>query len=238
MNRWSKSGALQRLFEALQTEGIINIRMEAVCLDSTNADEIERALAVVKDPQNCFINSTGKDEPRFSRMTDLALKYGCNLIALTIDDETGIPKTADGRVEIAFEIYEKCMEKGISAEKLYFDPLVLPLNVAQEQAVEVLNTISMLKSCFDPPVNTIIGLSNISNGVPAHLRLVINRAFAMLALDAGLDSAIIDAKDTELVRLIKTPQKPDEDSPIVRALFNKEIYSNSLISTQDSPLGA
>lgn len=67
-----------------------------------------------------FINSTSKDEPRLEKMTDLALEFGSNLIALTLSKETGIPKTSDGRLEIAFEIYEKCMEKGIDMFKNIF----------------------------------------------------------------------------------------------------------------------
>ena len=136
-------------------------------------------------------------------MTDLALEYGSNLIALTLSKETGIPKTADGRLEIAFNIYEKCLEKGIESEKLFFDPLVLPVNVEQSQSLESLNTIKMIKESFDPPVKTVVGLSNISNGCPKKIRPLINRVYASLAFGAGLDAVIIDARDFELVRILK-----------------------------------
>ena len=84
-----------------------------ISFDTTNSDEMKRGLRVCKNTKNAFLNSTGKDEPRLGNMTDMAAEYGCNLIALTMGKETGIPKTADGRLEIAFEIYEKCIEKGI-----------------------------------------------------------------------------------------------------------------------------
>ncbi len=174
-----------------------------ISFDTTNSDEMERGLRVCKNTENAFLNSTGKDEPRLGNMTDMAAKYGCNLIALTMGKETGIPKTADGRLEIAFEIYEKCLEKGIDASKIYFDPLILPVSVEQSQAMEAINTIKMIKESFDPPVNTVVGLSNISNGSPKELRPLINRVFAVLAYGAGLDAAIIDAKDFELVRIMK-----------------------------------
>ena len=164
---------------------------------------MKRGLRVCKNTENAFLNSTGKDEPRLGNMTDMAAEYGCNLIALTMGKETGIPKTADGRLEIAFEIYEKCIEKGIDASKIYFDPLILPVSVEQSQAIEAINTIKMIKESFDPPVNTVVGLSNISNGSPKELRPLINRVFAVLAFGAGLDAAIIDAKDFELVRIMK-----------------------------------
>ena len=141
-------------------------------------------------------------------MTDLAAEFDCNIIALTLSKDTGIPKTSDGRLEIAFEIYEKCMEKGIDSSKIYFDPLILPVSVEQSQAMEAVNTIQMIKESFDPPVKTVIGLSNISNGSPKELRPLINRVFAVLAFGAGLDAAIIDAKDLELVRMLEN-NKPE-----------------------------
>lgn len=174
-----------------------------ISFDSTNIFAIEQGLELVKNTENCFINSTSKDTERLERLTDLTLKYNCNLIALAMSKETGIPKTADGRLEIVFEIYEKCMEKGIPSEKLFFDPLILPVSADQSQALEALNTLQMIKESFEPKVKTVIGLSNISNGAPSNLRPMINRVFAVLAYGAGLDAAIIDAKDLELVRILR-----------------------------------
>ncbi len=174
-----------------------------ISFDTTNPDEMKRGLELFNNCENCFINSASKDDERFDKMTDLALEYGCNLILLTLDKETGIPKTADGRLEIAFELYEKSIAKGLESEKLFFDPLVLPLSVDQSQAMEAINTIRMIKESFDPPVKTVVGLSNVSNGSPKELRQLINRVFACFAFGAGLDAAIIDAKDVELVRILK-----------------------------------
>ena len=171
--------------------------------DTTNSDEMRAGISVCKNPSDAFINSTGKDEPRLSMMTDLALEYNSNLIALTLSKETGIPKTSDCRLEIAFEIYEKCLEKGLDSKKIFFDPLILPVNVDQSQAVEAINTIKMIKESFDPTVKTVVGLSNISNGSPKELRPLINRVFAVLAYGAGLDAAIIDAADSELIRALR-----------------------------------
>ena len=176
-----------------------------ISFDTTNFDEMKRGLEAFSGKS--FINSTSKDEPRLEKMTDLALEFGSNLIALTLSKETGIPKTSDGRLEIAFEIYEKCMEKGIDSSKIFFDPLILPVSVDQSQALEALNTIKMIKESFEPPVKTVIGLSNISNGSPKEMRGLINRVFAVLAYGAGLDAAIIDAKDVELVRIFRMLEK-------------------------------
>lgn len=172
-----------------------------ISFDTTNSDEMRNGLENFDG--DTFINSTSSDEPRLSRMTDMAAEFGSNLIALTLSKETGIPKTSDGRLEIAFNIYEKCLEKEIDSEKLFFDPLILPVNVEQSQGLEAINTIKMIKESFDPPVKTVVGLSNISNGCPKEIRPLINRVYACLAFGAGLDAAIIDAKDVELVRILK-----------------------------------
>lgn len=193
-------GVLAWLSSIVKKESDLNISF-----DTTNFDEMKRGLEAFSGKS--FINSTSKDEPRLEKMTDLALEFGSNLIALTLSKETGIPKTSDGRLEIAFEIYEKCMEKGIDSSKIFFDPLILPVSVDQSQAVEALNTIKMIKESFEPPVKTVIGLSNISNGSPKEMRGLINRVFAVLAYGAGLDAAIIDAKDTELVRIFRMLEK-------------------------------
>lgn len=191
-------GVLCRLAKLVESNSDLGISF-----DTTNSEEIKEALNCTKKPEKCFINSTTYDEERLEKMTDLAGEYNCNLIALTLSKETGIPKSADGRLEIAFGIYEKCLEKGIDSEKIYFDPLTLPICVEQSQAVEALHTIQMIKESFDPPVKTVVGLSNISNGCPENMRPLINRVFGVLAYGAGLDAAIIDAKDIELVRIFK-----------------------------------
>lgn len=208
----SMSGVLPWL--TAQAEGL------NISFDTTNTEEMRAGLEAYTNNAPAFINSTSKDEPRLEKMTDLTAEFDCNLIALTLSKDTGIPKTSDGRLEIAFEIYEKCMEKGIDSSKIYFDPLILPVNVEQSQAMEAVNTIQMIKESFDPPVKTVIGLSNISNGSPKELRPLINRVFAVLAFGAGLDAAIIDAKDLELVRILRMIENNKPEST------TDELYIN------------
>ena len=186
-------------------EWLVNIASKMtdipLSLDTTNIAEIENGLKLAKNPQNCIINSTSADVERLNLVAGLAKKYGTNLIALTMNSETGIPKESDGRLELAFEIIEKTQKLGIDNEKIFFDPLILPVTVEQSQAVEALNTLRMLKESFEPQVLTTIGLSNVSNGAPAGLRPLINRVFFVLAAGCGLDSAIVDSFDAELIRI-------------------------------------
>lgn len=170
-------------------------------LDTSNLSEMESGLKIVRSTENTIVNSASGDPQRLENMVNIAAKYNSYLIALTMNNETGIPKDADGRMEIASVIIEKTMEIGIDNQKVLLDPLVLPISVDQTQATEALNSIRVFKESFDPAVMTTIGLSNISNGSPKEMRNLINRVFAVMAMGCGLDSAIIDVLDTELIRV-------------------------------------
>lgn len=192
-------------------------------LDSTNADEIAVGLELANNPSGWIINSTSADSERLNKVTDLAAKFGSNIIALTMNSELGIPKESDKRLELAFEITAVTESKGIENGKIFFDPLILPVCVDQTQAVEALNTIRMLKESFDPMVNTTIGLSNVSNGCPKELRPLINRVFMVMAMGCGLDSAIIDSFDHELLRVnkvIETQTKEKSHDRLYLDVFN------------------
>lgn len=196
-----------------------------ISFDTTNSEEMKKGLEIFGG--KTFINSISLDDDRIEKIGGLAIEYGSNLIALTLSKENGIPKDADGRLEIAFNIYEKCLEKGIDNEKLFFDPLILPICVDQSQGIEAINTIKMIKESFDPPVKTVIGLSNISNGCPKDLRPLINRVYASLAFGAGLDAAIIDAKDDELIRILKMLDMNSPKSPLDKLYVNlSDMISN------------
>ena len=196
--------------------GVINqVGSPKYSFDTSNLGEIEAGLLAVTNPQECIIKSTSGDPERLEGMVNIASKYNSYMIALTMSNETGIPKEADGRLEIASVIIERTADAGIYNTKILLDPLVLPVSVDQTQALEALNAIRVFKESFDPPVMTTIGLSNISNGSPKEIRPLINRVFGVMAMGCGLDSAIADAFDTELLRVNKvieslTPQKASD----------------------------
>lgn len=187
--------------------------------DTSNLAEMEAGLKSVNNPHDAIINSASGDPERLENMAQLAAKYNSYMIALTMSNETGIPKDADGRIEIASMIIDRTSELGIDNGKILLDPLVLPVSVDQGQVTEALNSIRVFKESFDPTVLTTIGLSNVSNGTPKEKRNLINRVFAVMAMGCGLDSAIVDVLDTELLRInnvieIQTAQK-DSDNLII-----------------------
>lgn len=191
-----------------------------ISFDTTKYEEMRLGLEKTKNPEKCLLNSTSADEARLEKLSSLAADFNSSIIALTMNKELGIPKAADDRLNLAFEIFEKCQEKGIENEKIFFDPLILPVSVAQDQASEALNTIQMIKQSFDPEVMTTVGLSNISNGSPKEIRPLINKVFAVLAFGAGLDSAIIDALDTELIETIKMVSSQSAKNEVDKLYIN------------------
>jgi len=204
-----------------------------ISFDTANAKEMRKGLEACRNISNSVINSASDDVERLEAMSDLAAEFNTNLIALTLSSKIGIPQTADGRVELALDMYETCMTKGISNERIFFDPLILPVGVDQSQAVETLNTITIIKESFEPACNTVIGLSNISNGSPKELRPLINKVYLSLAMGAGLDAAIIDAKDEALVRMVNMIENNNPTSTSDKLLLDLTSVTRDFTDIDD-----
>jgi len=176
-------------------------------LDTTNAAALEAGLQKVKT--QAMINSTSADPERLENVMPLAANHEAKVIALTMG-KAGIPTTADGRVQLAMEVLiPKAMELGIPMENLYLDPLVLTVNGTQEHAPETLNAVRFFKQLADPPPMTVVGLSNVSNSVPAENRSLLNRTFLVMLMAAGLDAAIADPLDEALHQFVRIVEERD-----------------------------
>jgi 5-methyltetrahydrofolate corrinoid/iron sulfur protein methyltransferase len=165
-----------------------------------------------------IINSISPTFSNISLYLDLAKKYSSKIIVLTMTKQ-GLPKTSLERVEVAAESLTMLQENGFSPEDIFIDPIILPLNVAQDQITEVLETISQVKMLSEPKCKTILGLSNVSQKCPH--RSLINRTFLTMALEKGLDAAILDVNDTELVNTIIVSE----------LLLNKQIYCDNFLES-------
>lgn len=202
-------GSLKWLIEIIQDNFEVNFS-----LDTTNLEEMRGGFGVLKNTQNAFLNSTSADYEKLQNTTEIVKKYNANLIALTMNAQSGIAKTADERIEMAFGIVDAASENSIDNSKIWIDPLVLPVCAAQEQTLVALDTLRMIKESFVPEVKTLVGLSNISNGCPKEIRPYINRTFMILALGCGLDGAIVDSFDRELIRLYNIIKENKQEEPI------------------------
>jgi 5-methyltetrahydrofolate corrinoid/iron sulfur protein methyltransferase len=186
-------------------------------LDTTNLAAIEEGLKKVK--QQAIINSTSAQPERLESLPPLALKYGARIIALTLGTE-GIPVSAEARVSLALEVLmPRFVEIGLPLQNVFLDPLILTVKGMQEHVPQAIEAVRFLGQISDPPPNTLVGLSNVSNGVPAEMRSLINRTYLVMLLGAGLKAAIVDALDAKLMGWIRVVEKRDDSTPLNRLLL-------------------
>jgi len=201
--------AMKWLVETIQ--GVTDVPL---CLDSTNYDAIEAGLKICDRP--AMINSVPAVREKIERVFPMAKEYGAKLIGLTMDKK-GIPLNAENRTALAMELVAAADEFGFPLDDLLVDPLILPVNVAQEHGVEVLETIRSVKTLSSPPPKTVVGLSNVSqNSVN---RPLVDRTFMVMAMASGLDAAILNVCDDDLMDSIAT----------ARILLGQEVYADSYL---------
>lgn len=214
-----QEGTMQWLVETIQ-----ETCSTPLCLDSQKADVIAAGLKVVNAKNGVLLNSTPlnkkSDEEIFDKYIEMANQAGpkASIIALTMD-KNGVPQDTDNRVAIAAEIVSKAMEKGFDTQRLFIDPIILPVKVpnAQVQPGIILTAMDQIKYLADPAPHMTVGLSNISQGTSE--RSLINRVFLAMAMSRGLDSVIADVFDTDLMNVVATAEM----------LMNKQIYSDSFL---------
>jgi 5-methyltetrahydrofolate corrinoid/iron sulfur protein methyltransferase len=195
-------------------ETIQKVADVSLALDSTKPDVIEEGLKLVK--KRAIINSTSADEDKMDRIFSLAGNYKAQVIGLAMD-KSGVPNSKDKRMELAATIMAKSMDYGIASEDIFLDPIVLPVNVAQTQGFEALESIREFRMLSDPAPQTTVGLSNVSQGTK--FRPLINRTFLAMAIANGLTSAILDPLDKELMNAMITAE----------LVLNKNIYCDSFL---------
>jgi 5-methyltetrahydrofolate--homocysteine methyltransferase len=195
-----------------------------ILVDSTEADVVEEALKRI--PGRAIINSINLEdgEKRTSKVLPMAKRYGAAVIALTIDED-GMALTADKKVAIARRIYDLATKKyGLDGTDLIFDALTLPISTGQEEyrtaGMETLKAVERIKKEL-PSVKTILGVSNISFGLDAYPRRVLNSVFMHEAVDHGLDMAIVNY--TKIYPLYKIPQ---EEVELARKLIHRDANSD------------
>lgn len=153
-------------------------------LDTTDPEAMEAALRIYNG--KAMINSVNGKAEVMNKIFPLCKKYGGVVVALTLD-ENGIPNTAEGRIAIAEKILKTAEKYGINKKDLVFDPLAMAVSADEKSALVTLESVKMLK---ERGLNTSLGVSNISFGLPD--RDKINASFFTMCLSAGLDCAIMN----------------------------------------------
>jgi len=206
-------------------QGVVNKPMS---LDTTNPDAMEAGLKVHKG--KALINSVSLQPERLERVLPMAKTYNAHVIGLLWGKE-GMPRDANERASMAVDFIYQANNLGIPTEDIWIDPIVSPVSVEINQVLSCLEFLSMLKD-IAPEAKSIVGLSNISNGTPTHLRPVLNRTYLMMLMKYGLYSAIVDAYDEEILRICRgglpeivglVHRVMDGDEPDPKRLTPKEL---------------
>ena len=196
-------------------EAVVDVPL---CFDSTNLLGIEAGLKKVTKAQP-IINSTSAEPERLEKVPLLAKKYNSRLIALTMGS-SGIPVSADERVSIALEtLIPRMLEIDFPMADLIFDPLVLTVSGCQEYCPQLIETIRTLQYAWDPTPTISVGLSNVSNAVPAENRPLINRTYCAMLMGVGLNMMIASPLDLKLKETIRVIEERDETSAFNRLLL-------------------
>lgn len=191
-------------------EAVVDVPLS---FDSTNLNGIEAGLRKITKAQP-IINSTSAEAERLEKVPLVAKAYNARLIALTMG-KSGIPVSADERVNIALEqLIPRALEIDFPISDLIIDPLVLTVSGCQEYCPELIEAVRTLQFAWDPPPPVSVGLSNVSNAVPAEIRPLINRVYCAMLMGAGLQMMIADPFDAELKETVRIIEDRDGSTPV------------------------
>ena len=215
-------------------------------LDTTNLNAMAAGLKVCRN--QVLINSISLQPARLEQGLPLAKNHNADMIGLLWGVE-GMPRDANERAMLAVDIIYQAGEMGIPPDKIWIDPIASPLCVEINQVKACVEFTAMLQD-IAPGCKSTVGLSNISNGTPDHLRPYLNRTYLIMLMRNGLYSAIVDAFDKELMQIargempeivdlvsrVMDGEKPDMNSlsqkekeyvKTVRVLTGESLFSNS-----------
>jgi len=183
---------------------LVNIVQETVsvplCLDSADPEALRRALPLCK--QRAMINSITDEPARIAALLPVIKEFQPKVIALCMG-EAGPPDTAEKRVEHASHLVELLTQAGTALDDIYVDGCVLPVSTGPEHGKALLEAVGTITSRF-PGVHASAGVSNVSFGLP--LRKLLNETFAVLLMARGLDAAILDPCDLQLMASIRAAE--------------------------------
>ncbi len=213
-----EAATLERLVTDLQA--VTDLPLE---LDSSNPEALSRALRVYNGKP--IVNSVNGEQKTLDTILPLCKKYGAAVVGLTMDEQ-GIPTSAEGRFAIAQKIVAAATAAGIPKEDIYIDCLTLTASAQQEGAVQTLEALRRCKQ--ELGVRTILGVSNISFGLPC--RGYLNTTFLTMAMAAGLDLAIMNPNTPEMMAAVRAYRVLTAQDPQSRDYV--ATYADVQIQTQ------
>ena len=190
---------MEKVSERALMEKAVRLIQQSVdvplAIDSNNPEALEAGLR--ESAGKPIINSIPADEEKMQKLLPLARRYGAAIVILPLSDR-GIPDNAAERVRLAEEVRSSALKAGILQEEILIDPLAMALSAAPEQGLVTIETLKMLKG---RGYQTVLGLSNISFGLPE--RSMLNASFLAIAMGAGLDLVILNPLDEPVMRSLR-----------------------------------
>ncbi|MCI8551623.1 MAG: dihydropteroate synthase [Lawsonibacter sp.] len=219
-----EAGMMVKVVKALQ--GVTDAPLQ---LDSTRPEVLERALRVYCG--KAIVNSVNGDEETLNAILPLVKKYGAAVVGLTLD-KNGIPKTVQARLDIAQTILDRALALGIRREDVYIDCLTLTVSAEQEAASQTLSALRRVKE--ELGLKTVLGVSNISFGLPA--RPLVNQNFLTMAMTCGLDLPIINPNLEAMMAAVRSYHLLMNIDKEARDFI--AAYGNATVSTSITTGGA
>ena len=173
-----------------------------ICIDSSTPEVIKEAIHVVKATP--LINSINGDPKRLESFIPFIKERDCNVIALALDEsKSGMPKTVLERMTVLENIFKATRAAGIADSKVFIDPLIMAVATDQKAGLIAFESIRTIRKTY-PEAHITGGLSNISFGLPN--RALVNRTFLTLAVEAGMDSAVVNPDNVPLIESLKATE--------------------------------
>ncbi len=204
-------------------ETVQSVTDTMLSLDTTNMDAMEAGLKVRKGP--ALMNSVSLQSSRVGRGLEMAKKYDADMIGLLWSDD-GMPRDVNERAMHTVDLVYKANEMGIPNEKIWVDPIASPVSVEINQVKACVEFMAMVQD-IAPGCKSTVGLSNVSNGAPSHLRPWLNRTYMIMLGRNGLYSAIVDAFDKDLIAIARG-ERQDIIDLVYNVMDGKDVDLASL----------
>jgi len=195
-------------------------------IDTMNPVAMEAGLKYCK--KRPLLNSASGKTDSKQQMLPLAKKYNCDVVISVMTDK-GMPPEVESKIESIMDTVAYANELGIPNEDIWVDPIILPVSTAGEGQKIAVGNLEFIKILPDvlPGVKSTVGLSNVSNGVPAHLRPILNRTYLVMLERNGLYSAIADPLDEELMAFMRGEHQEIKNL-IYKVMDGEEVDLSSL----------
>lgn len=195
-------------------------------LDTTNSQAIEAGLQVYQPKKGpAVINSIMATPERMALQLPLVAKYGCEMVGLMWGPE-GIPRDENERAVLLDSMMTQAAEHGIELERIWFDPIVVPVS-SQQKELQGCTTFMQWLPDLAPGSQSTCGLSNVSNGSPDELRDILNQVYLCILKKCGITSAILDGFDEAIVK-IAHDQELELEMLVGRIVDGEEVDTSGM----------